>query len=431
MGFENLYRQGAGEASVINLGGVVNQYAQQLQSQALRRQKEQESYAKELSALNFDGVRQADVPAAQKKWLAVKDKYHELSKTDRDSDKLRIRAEIAFLKNDLTSFSKRSIEEQKTTADIAKIPLVKNKYEIASDFGERLKGRESLSIEDPRFVEYGVDKFQAKARPYDTTKNLMDLANISSTEKEIPITIGTGLDTRRAYQRGKVIDEVAFKSAFLKNIAEDDHARDTYLNGLPPTPENLQDASQAAFDIVKEKFGLRTTEGNYVDAYGREVSLIKKRAAISDSYENKDGAKTTQPIFRQDWINDMLDQIPGSGEQLLAIAEASGRFGDKKVKVITGSGGKVIGFKIPYEEATGKDGYNMIFNPNNRKEAAIKLNTLLNDLTGEKINQSTLMTEGGKKKVAGGKGADKFENKTPTKSNGFSLDDYLKKKGLK
>jgi len=291
--YSRLYSIGQGEAQVFDSSGIINQYSQQLQQQGLRRQKEQEAYAKELSAINYDGVRQADVSGAHKRWAAVKDKYYELSKTNTDYDKLRIRSEIASLKNDLTSFSKRSIEEQKTTADIAKIPLVKNKYEIANDFGDSLKGRELLSIEDPRFNEYGVSRFQAVSKPYDTTKNLMDLAALSSTEKEIPIVIGTGLDARRAYQRGKVIDEVAFKSAFLKNIAEDDHAKDTYLNGLEYTPENLQDAAESAFAIVKDKHSLTTTESNLVNPSGRELSMYRQKAAISDSYKDDDSSPSS------------------------------------------------------------------------------------------------------------------------------------------
>lgn len=289
-GFEHLYRQGVGEAAVINLGGVVNQYAQQLQNQALRRQKEQEAYAKELEKINYDGVRQADVVGAQKRWLAVKDKYHELSKTDKDSDKLRIRSEISALKNDLTSFAGRSKDQKKVDLEIAKAPLTANPYELVPDFGERLKTREQLSIEDPRFSEFGIDKFQKLARPYDTTKNLMDLANISSTEKEIPITIGTGIDARRGYKRGKIIDPVAFKSAFLKNITEDAHARDTYLNGMAPTPENLEDAAEAAYQIVKDKFGLETSESNYIDPSGRQLSLAESTAKINAKYRPaKDG----------------------------------------------------------------------------------------------------------------------------------------------
>ena len=50
-GFEHLYRQGAGEATVLNFGNVVNTYAQQLAMDNQRRQKEREAYAKELESI--------------------------------------------------------------------------------------------------------------------------------------------------------------------------------------------------------------------------------------------------------------------------------------------------------------------------------------------------------------------------------------------
>lgn len=422
MGFENMYGVGKGAAQVFNSSGIVNAYANQLQQQGLQRQKDQDAYAKELAALNFDGVRQADVATAQKKWSLVKDKYHELSKTDNDSKKLQIRSEIYAIKNDMTAFKKRSIDQQGITNDITKTPLTQNKWQIAPDFGESLKTRESLSIDDPRFAEYGVEKFQAQAKPLDLNKEADDMAKFSAKQVNIEGTRGEGIDKKYTKTKGLQLDEPAFKTMILKRMANDGQFKDESLKGLEPTPENLSDVADSYWHIVKDKYKPDTTDGNYVDPSGRQLAISKELARYSNSLPSKAGSSNSA-LFRQDQIVRIMTNEPGSGEELVAAAKGKGI----DLTIITSNKtGKPIGIKVPQDDAKEVAAYTVYFNDPDKKQAYIKLNSLISNITGENVNLSTVMTDKGKKQVVGGKDVKSLKNE-PTKPSNNKVEDLRNK----
>lgn len=413
MGYENMYGLGKGVAQVFDSSGIVNTYARQLQNAGISRQKERDAYAKELENISWEGAREADEPHFRKKWEAILDLNHKRSLSDKKEDKISYSSQIQTLKKEMASDAKRSVNENKTDRDIAAMPLTKNRYEMPDNFGNILTARRTTSIFDPAFSNYGADKFQAQAKPYDVNKNLMELANIAAKEVSTKSVEGDGFDARYVYNEGKQLDKGAFITAFLDNVASDDQAMDTYLKGLEPTPENLNDAAEAAFKVVENKFALKERIGGRVDEDGYQLNLYDRKRQIGLKYD-KTPEGSTSALYRQDLVVRMMNNEPGSGEELVAAAKGKGI----DLKVITSNKtGKPIGIKVPQDDKKEVAAYTVYFNDPDRKQAYIKLNSLISNMTGENVNLSTVMTDRGRKQVAGGKDVKSLKNEPAKQSN--------------
>lgn len=290
MGFENLYRQGAGEATVLNFGNVVNTYAQQLAMDNQRRQKEREAYAKELEGVEWTSRNPEEEKYFRDKWESVLERNHQRSQSNNPQEKMKLSSEINMIKKQMLSDGKRLKEEIDLDQKIAAIPLSKDEDEMPDNFGKLLQERRATSIFNPNFKNYGTEAFSAKPKVFDINADIMSNANIAATEVSEEFTVGSGLDARRAYREGKRLDENKFKELILNRIATNPAARRAYLKGAEPTPENLELAATAAYEAVKDKFSLKSREGNYIDPSGRQLSLAESTAKINAKYRPaKDG----------------------------------------------------------------------------------------------------------------------------------------------
>ena len=295
--------------------------------------------------------------------------------------------------------AKRSVLENATDADIAKMPLSKDIDELPSQFGELLKARRSVSTFNPSFNEYGTDKFMVQPKPYDINADIMNTANIAANEVNEEYTIGSGIDARRGYREGKLLNEAKFKELILNRIATNSAARRAYLKGAESTPENLELAAAAAYEAVKDKFSLKSREGNYIDPSGREISLHRTKAAISDSYEDKDDTKETDLIYRQKLIGRVFEGDQKALDEVKAYLPSGSKFelGTSVNSKDSKGGYKLVRLSIPAGE------YNGNYLPEIREDISFslgdpmnRLNAIISQYTGEKISPSKLNTVGGK-----------------------------------
>lgn len=400
---------GQGDAQVFSSGNIVGAYAQQLKNQDIQRQKEREAYAKDLEKISWDGARDADEGYFRKNYEAILDLNHKREFTDKKEEKIALTSEIERRKKNLLFDAKKSADEKKVDLELASQPLKIDGDLLADGYADILKARNATSTFSKDFQTYGQDKFAPKSKPYDLNKSINDIANIVAKQVNEPFVIGSGIDAKRAYREGKLLDEGAFKTMFLQQLVTNPAAKRAALQGLEPTEENLKTVTDAAYQTIKDKYALKIREGGYVSPSERELLLATSRARINKQFSSDKSEKP--PILRQDWINDMLDGTPGSGEILAQAMEASGKYGAGKIKLIKRSGDV---FDIIIPESKGDDltpAYSVRIDKRDRKGSAVKLNTLIEKITGEKVNLSTLLSEGGTKKVVGGKGVKEFERK--------------------
>ena len=137
----------------------------------------------------------------------------------------------------------------------------------------------------------------------------------------------------------------------------------------------------------------------------------------------KDSTPDQDSTYRQNWINDMFDGVAGSGEKLKAAVKGNLDYdGDLRIERIKSQPSKIV-LRIPKQVdgkaantviagimgagGRSKDGRTITLDKNNADDKII-LNKIISELTDENVNISQLMTPGGKKKVAGGKGSDEI-----------------------
>lgn len=163
--------------------------------------------------------------------------------------------------------------------------------------------------------------------------------------------------------------------------------------------------------------GKSVTKRIYTDEANRraneQLAISKERLGLARDKANEPDTSAT---YRQDWINGMFDGEEGSGEKLKAALKGNGSYrGELKIERIKSAPDKVV-FNIPEKVTESTDANGMVtkkVTPGRRividKNSAndkIALNQIINEITKENVNISQLMTPGGKKKVANGKGAE-------------------------
>lgn len=294
MGFENLYGLGKGQAQVFNSANLVNTYARQLQQKGLQRQKEQEIYAKELEGIDWSGARNPTEEAHFKgMWEKVLDLNHKRYTSDKKDDRMAYSSQISTIKKEMLAGNKRAQNEAKLDADIAAKPLSTPTYGLAKDFGQRLKERRETSIFDPRFKEYGVELFQAQAKPLDLNREVDEMAKFAAKQINIEGTRGEGLEKRYTKTKGLQLSEEVFKTMVLQRMDNDDQFQDESLRGLEPTPENLDVVAETFWNIAKDKYKPDTVDGDRVHEEAYQLNLYKKKKDIAEMYEDDDDSTSS------------------------------------------------------------------------------------------------------------------------------------------
>lgn len=189
--------------------------------------------------------------------------------------------------------------------------------------------------------------------------------------------------------------------------ANDPHAKDKLVELLQRQNAGygrvLGQGADALDAKIKPEHVANTSEARLAVS---EANLANSTARLADS-QNKQ-AQNTAPIYRQKWISDMLNGVPGSGEQLTDKMKTDPAY-DPSTKLGITAAGDNINFTIPakrkYVAETGTTTAHWQDELPSRQitinktdpNADIKLNSLVNQLTGENIDISALRTIGGKK----------------------------------
>lgn len=153
-------------------------------------------------------------------------------------------------------------------------------------------------------------------------------------------------------------------------------------------------------DQAMQRRGLQLRE----EANNRAIAKFNER----DEKETDDAT-----LYRQKTIEDMLGNVEGSGERLKSVLSATGNFNQNELNQMIGApkGSNFIEFRIPektisYKNSQGEDvtktlNKRTVLIDKSKPDSKLKLNQLLNDLTGEKISESKVQTGNAGGKVKG------------------------------
>lgn len=143
----------------------------------------------------------------------------------------------------------------------------------------------------------------------------------------------------------------------------------------------------------------------------QNLNLQKQRLALAREKQSSDGTKDDGVLYRRQWVDDMINGVPDSGEQLKSILKGTGGYNDREVDMMIRTepnNPNTILFNIPprtiITESNGEEKEKIeprkvVRINRNDENADVQLNQLLNDLTGEKINVSKFKTNNASGKI--------------------------------
>jgi hypothetical protein len=424
--------EGIGDAKSYNPMPIVQQYAQSLAENQAKHEQEVKMLSDQL-AKGYDptGLRNdADKKAYMDLYGGIKKDAQDIENEKNPTKKAFGLSGIRQRLRELSDFSAGSKATDKVEQALA-LEHHKNPYSLSNDAAQKLATQRSAVWND-KSVSKDYSDFERGVDP-----EKMDLGynkHVNDYMAASPVTYDNGVKNGAPY---KILDKeyqnitqnrvIPFKEAFentlnyaSSNLNFKKGLRDRYPNITDSNPQTelalrtkqymIDQGHGAGFkdkQINSKVEGYKPPEPTWLERYN--LSHYGQPNAPKDSKAN------TTPLYRQAWINGMLNGEADSGERLQAQIKADpsyngnlgiGKYLDKK------TGKSLLEFHIPEKIAYDKDGAISEKIPARRVEidptdpnAKVTLNKLVSDLTTEKVDISALETPGGKKHIGvpGGK----------------------------
>lgn len=396
----SLYGVGRGDAAVWGQNAALQGLKEFQKQDQLRRMKEDAEIQESMSKISTDGARNEDLPEILNKYQEVKSTFMKLRGATNPQDRVKLQAEYNERKMEVARAVDVSKKFGQGLAELGKLRLT-HRDDLSDDFDSKYVPVSKMSAFDPKAVDLISDLTSTAVAPkFDHmgfSKNILDRSVKQIQGKES--TVRSGSLTRLQRQEGEELDldnvlnnsVNAYKSdRKFKRYIESTYKGQEPEDALKTYASELYTANKDAYNKVKVK---------------DVASQWDQRAPITSEYQRwqmsrpREGEKLTQGeqqiTDRQQWIEDMWNKVPGSGERLKNVVSGLGKFSDDvKIRV---EGDKirirVPGKKVEYVNEKGEvksrvsDGRQVEFNRNDENEK-FKLNALLNELTDEKVTPS-------------------------------------------
>ncbi|WP_312697037.1 hypothetical protein [Sphingobacterium mizutaii] len=395
-----LYGKGQGGAFVWGENTALKGLKEFQKQDQLRRMKEDAEIQESMSKISTDGARTQDLPEILTRYQGVKQTFAKLKGTTNPQERIKLQTEYNEKKMEVS----RAVEASKTYAatlvEAGKLRLTRPD-DLSDTYAKDFAEVSGLSVFDPKTPER-VNAFMATAvaPKFDHmgySKKILDRSVEQIQGKET--TVRSGSLTRLQREEGEALnlDNVLNNSinAYTNDRDFKRYVDRTYKgqepeDALKTYASELYTANKDAYNKVKVK---------------DVASQWDQRAPITSEYQRwqmsrpREGEKLTQGeqqiSDRQQWIEDMWNKVPGSGERLKNIVAGVGGYdGDVKIRV---NGDKIrIGVPDKRETSVDQDGTVKVkvvpgreveFSRNDPNQKH-KLNALLNDLTDEKVTPS-------------------------------------------
>lgn len=425
---------GKGAAQVWGVNRGLQYLQQQYQQDQLRRQKEDAEIADQVSKINYDAARNADLPEILKRYGDIKNTFTRLRGTTDTMDRIKLQAELNEKKAELSRGVNLSKQAAQQLGDLGKLRLT-HADEISDDFTPNYKSLNELSVFDPKFTEVAERTASTALLPkFDQLSIAKKLADASvkkiseSGVKSEKVGDGTSYYTEsgQVLDKDALIDNTALEAS--RNRGMQSQIKKLYpdmpfVDAVKAYAEDLYEGMKGSYDEVKRAGASVVKPDNWKEKALFNDALARKRKA--------DGMSDDDVVSydRQEWVRGMLNKAPETGERLKAVAKGKGYDKDLNIqwqgnnlviavpaktteKRVTKDGGEesITETKIPAKVVTinTKD-------PN----AESQLNALVSEVTGDKISETKFKTGNASGKIKGG--TSKTTTKTATMSQVKSL----------
>ncbi len=375
-----------------------------------RKQQQQAQSSKEFTAelakLNFNGARDPDLPELQKDYGQILNTFQKYRTTNDPRERAALDLQMRQQQNQFlykSQQSKQANEEFHKDAELAHNPNA----DLDSSYWDDQKKRMQTSTFSPDYQKITDNRQNWMVPKSDPIKDAQEikksLMNTSTTESNRYNKTTGSLE--RVSTTSQDIDYDKFMNSWVKTHINDPNKVKTAIRqtGETDPAKAVQALGEAMYDAVGGKKESQKVTGGGLTMDSR-YALQQNAARLKSLYPTFQQGQNLTPIYRQKWVGDMLQGVPESGEALKAKIAADPRY-DAPLGINVK--GDDINFTIPNKRKfDAKNGQYVVDEPYrrvtiNKKDpnAAIKLNELTNQLTGEKVDISSLKTQGGKKHV--------------------------------
>jgi len=377
------------------------------------RELDRQLLGQQISKMNFGGVKPADVGDLQNQYNDILNAYQKARSITDPMKRAQLTMELRQKMNGL----QYNVENKKEnhSQELKMFEQMNHPNAFPADNAQQLVG-------DVIGTPTGSPEYQTKLeafrngwqdKPVDLgkltttafTKNLTKSTN-SGQEIKDP---ATGLFRNQIIKTSDV-PKAAYTNEIVNSALGDKrtlHTISKLYPDLPPAQAVTQFANDS-YEDQKRKLISDTTYSAPHMSYDQHLGLQENAARLKSKYPSFGQQQNLTPIYRQKLVGDMLNGVPGSGETLVNKLKADPSYQRPLGIKVNGDN---IQFTIPDKlknkiDSDGKPSWQVEVPTRvvtiNKKDpnADVQLNELVNQLTGEKVDISSLRTQGGKKHVA-------------------------------
>jgi len=420
---------GEGAAQVFDPHPAIQQYGQILAQRQAKHDQEVKMLGDELAKGYDPTVLRNDADRQQylKKYGDIKTSAIQAENEKDPTKKALALAQVRQQLTDLGAWAEGSKKQGVFERQVA-MEHFKNPYMLDDNSAQQLKSQMQKPWDDPGTIkdvtgfERGVDPAKIDAE-YQKHKDMILKGSSVTYDNGVLSPVQNILGKKMATLTQNRI--VPFQDAYehTLNYATADANYQKYLHDKYPQIVTDDPKTTLALRVRQDMIARGDDKGFYDKPKTREVEGYKPQDPVRPSFDdiqyyNKYGTwpvkndvagQSNTPTYRQKLVGDILDGVLESGEQLQAKIAADPSYAGN-LKIEKGTGRNVAGqiaFTIPpkrkWDNANSAwvetaPARTVWIDPKD-KNAKIKLNEMINEVTGEKVDISALETPGGKKHV--------------------------------
>jgi hypothetical protein len=236
---------GSGEAQVAKTPFTEKAFMYRVESDRLRKAKEEEAFANELSKIDLDGIHTQDAEDINKKYQELIDSYASVSKAKGRNDRLTSKVLYEQKKKDLLGAISGSKEFNKQLAEIgSKIIGSRDEWEDNSlEMFNQYKKNKSFG------VTIDETQFRKKAKPEDILKVKSDVLEFARVPVKENIVVTKGGKQGTMVQETITLDPARYSTAMAYKIQQSPTYKSTliaqYKSDYEKSPNYLKDAGDA------------------------------------------------------------------------------------------------------------------------------------------------------------------------------------------
>lgn len=395
------------------LDDLNKRYAQAEKDRDLDRQL----LGQQISKMNFGGVKPADVGDLQNQYNDVLNTYQ---KSRSMTDPIK-RAQLTMQLKQQMNWLLYNTETKKEnhSQELKMLEQMNHPTAFPADNAQQLAGDVISTPTSSPDYQSKLEAFRNgwQDKPVDLgkfstnafTKNLVKTKNTGAEVKD-PMTGEVKVQTIA----GSDVPKDAYVNDVVKGALGDRrtlHAITKQYPNAATSAEAVQQFADETYEAQKAKIHSDTTYSRPFLTMGNRFALQDNAAQLRSKYPSFGQQQNLTPIYRQKQVGDMLSGVENSGEQLKAKIDADPTYDKNSYGGLgfhIGTNGTKIALNVPAKTVLNPQGDVVTKIPQRQividkkdPNADIKLNEALNELTGEKVDISSLRTQGGKKHVAG------------------------------